>query len=285
MSLIEPFLADIEDASRWLLATFFSISGFPWEPADFDERGNIREETPKATRAGRFPGQKWQSCRDLANARCSPKPQNYGSVRPAPRRSRPRVRAWPAGGAGGASGVPWTMPVKPLRPACAILRSTRSSAAAQDPIAAGLAADFLAGQAQRALLVAVIDVPHPGDHGLAADHLRREIGAHAIGGRAFARHDREVAQLGFAVEHADHALEHGRRRAVDRFEGHGRSVAGHANEAPGAPPLAQPPSAPAAASNSDTQPARSSARLLRSRTKVDASLIVNPGVIAKTAIV
>src|ERR1700759_3032535 len=29
ISLIEPFLADIEDVSRWLLATFFSISGFP----------------------------------------------------------------------------------------------------------------------------------------------------------------------------------------------------------------------------------------------------------------
>src|SRR5690348_14439319 len=28
ISLIEPFLADIEDASRWLLATFFSIAGF-----------------------------------------------------------------------------------------------------------------------------------------------------------------------------------------------------------------------------------------------------------------
>src|ERR1700742_1799721 len=54
-----------------------------------------------------------------------------------------------------------------------------------------------------------------------------------------------------------------------------------ANDAPGAPPLAQPPSAPAVANNRATQPARSSARRLRNGTKVDASLIVNAALTPK----
>ena len=113
-------------------------------------------------------------------------------------------------------------------------------------VAPGLAGRLLAGQPQRALLVAVIDVPDPGDHGFAAHDLRREIAAHAIGGAAFARDDREVAQLGFAVEHAHHAVEHLRRRAVDRFERHVWPFPpAIANEPLAAPPLAQPPSAQA----------------------------------------
>src|SRR5690242_16657375 len=39
ISLMEPFLADIEDASRWLLETLFSISGFSLGPAN----GRARE--------------------------------------------------------------------------------------------------------------------------------------------------------------------------------------------------------------------------------------------------
>src|SRR5260370_1116191 len=88
-------------------------------------------------------------------------------------------------------------------------------------VASGLAGGFLAGQPQRALLVIVINVPDPGDHGFAANDLRRKIAAYAVRCPAFARHDREIPQLRLAVEHADHAVEHRRRRAVDRFEGDG----------------------------------------------------------------
>src|SRR5580693_6766240 len=70
-SLIEPFLADIEASPRVLLATTFSISGFPAEPALFDEGGNIRESERLATRPPGFPGQNGCDCRDLPNARCN----------------------------------------------------------------------------------------------------------------------------------------------------------------------------------------------------------------------
>src|ERR1700759_1082025 len=51
ISLIEPFLADIEDASRWLLATFFSISGFPatgWFRRAREYQGGDAEGNPQA---------------------------------------------------------------------------------------------------------------------------------------------------------------------------------------------------------------------------------------------
>src|ERR1700685_4144707 len=51
-------------------------------------------------------------------------------------------------------------------------------------VAAGLAGGFLAGQAQRALLVAIIDVPDPGDHGAAAVDLGGEIASYTVGGGA-----------------------------------------------------------------------------------------------------
>src|SRR5689334_21075818 len=40
ISLMEPFLADIDASPRALLDTTFSISRNPWEPARFDVRGN-----------------------------------------------------------------------------------------------------------------------------------------------------------------------------------------------------------------------------------------------------
>jgi len=83
---------------------------------------------------------------------------------------------------------------------------------------------------QRALLVAVIDVPDPCDRGAAADDLGRKITPHPVGGRGFAGDDRKVAELRFAVEHIDHAVEHLRRGAVDRFKGDGcaaGAAAGH----------------------------------------------------------
>src|SRR5213592_1242609 len=88
-----------------------------------------------------------------------------------------------------------------------------------------LSGEEAAGKPQCTLLVVVVDVPDPGDHGLAAHHLRRQIAAHAIGSPALAGDDRQVAQLRFAVEHADHPVEHLWRRAVDRFERHGRTAA------------------------------------------------------------
>jgi hypothetical protein len=56
-------------------------------------------------------------------------------------------------------------------------------------VASGLAGRFLAGQAQRALLVAVIDVPDPRDGGAAAADLGGELASHPIGSLRFARHD------------------------------------------------------------------------------------------------
>src|SRR5205823_6223622 len=47
-------------------------------------------------------------------------------------------------------------------------------------VASGLAGRFFAGKPQCTLLVVVVDVPDPGDHGLAAHHLRRQIAAHAV---------------------------------------------------------------------------------------------------------
>ena len=81
---------------------------------------------------------------------------------------------------------------------------------------------------ERPLLVAVINVPDPCDHGAAVADFGGQITAHPVRGRTFARHDRKAAQLRLAVQHVDHSLEHLRRRAVDRFKGDGRAViAGH----------------------------------------------------------
>src|SRR5437764_7676858 len=75
-------------------------------------------------------------------------------------------------------------------------------------IAADLASVLLTAEPNRSLLVAVIDVPYPRDHGAATIDLGREIASHPVSCRAFARCDRETTKLGFAVEHAHHAVEH-----------------------------------------------------------------------------
>src|SRR6185437_4664734 len=87
-------------------------------------------------------------------------------------------------------------------------------------IAPGPAGRLLAAEAQRALLVAVVDVPDPCDGGAAAADLGGEIASHAVRSGAFAGYHRQVPQLGFTVEHAHHAVEHLGRRTVDRFERH-----------------------------------------------------------------
>ena len=73
-------------------------------------------------------------------------------------------------------------------------------------LAFSLAGRFLATEAQRALLVAVIDVPDPSDRGAAAADLGGKIASHPVRGRAFARYDRQVAKFRFAVEHIHHAV-------------------------------------------------------------------------------
>src|SRR5207237_4249775 len=113
----------------------FSISRNPREPALFGERGDIRRVARLATRRRRFPGQK---SADTGLYRADYWALKLSAVTPAapwagavsstlatagPRRS--------GAGAGAASGVPLIMPDRPLRPACAILRNTRWSAAAQ----------------------------------------------------------------------------------------------------------------------------------------------------------
>src|ERR1051325_7868749 len=59
ISLMEPFLADIDASPHALLDTTFSISYAPSSPAGFDGRGDIRDKRSLATRLLRFPGQKW----------------------------------------------------------------------------------------------------------------------------------------------------------------------------------------------------------------------------------
>src|ERR1700759_3333582 len=212
ISLIEPFLADIEDASRWLLVTLFSIAGFSLQ------NGFRRARTYQAGCAAGNPDKaiSWAKMPVAAGIWLM-----VGVAERRETRGSRRIGAGDRGAARAGGGRSRRRTVDHAGQAAeACLRDlAQHEVVGRAPgIAAGLAADLLAREAQRALLVAVIDVPHPGDHGLAADHLRRKIGTHAIGGRAFARHDREIAQPGLAVEHAHHAVEHGRWRTVDRFE-------------------------------------------------------------------
>ncbi len=83
---------------------------------------------------------------------------------------------------------------------------------------------LLAGNAQRAAVVAVEHVPDPGDRGLPLRHLGGEITAHAIGRRAFARHHRQAACLRLVVERLHQLMELAGRQAVDGFEGNGSAA-------------------------------------------------------------
>src|SRR5436190_9268591 len=97
ISLIEPFLADIEASPRALLDTTFSISD-TCKPAGFDGRGDIRQVARLATHGGGFPCQKcprYGTLRGCVNGWYSPaRPcrTHPRRVRPAPR-SRPRSHA------------------------------------------------------------------------------------------------------------------------------------------------------------------------------------------------
>src|SRR5262249_34332052 len=58
ISLMEPFLADMDASCLALLDTTFSISLLTPSPAGFVGRGDIRDKRSLATRLPRFPGQK-----------------------------------------------------------------------------------------------------------------------------------------------------------------------------------------------------------------------------------
>src|ERR1700760_198538 len=79
ISLIEPFLADIEDASRWLLATFFSISGFPCNRLFWTSEGISGTRRQRQPGLRDFLGKNGSRGGDLANGRGSQTAQNYGS--------------------------------------------------------------------------------------------------------------------------------------------------------------------------------------------------------------
>ena len=102
-------------------------------------------------------------------------------------------------------------------------RSTCSSAAAQASRPAAGRGGFFAGDAQRPALVGVVDVPDPGERGLAALDQRRDIAAHPVGRGADARHHGDLPRAGLVVEVGNQLAEHVGRRAVDRFERDGRA--------------------------------------------------------------
>src|SRR4051794_8550050 len=234
-SLMEPFLADMDASSRALLDTMFNIKQYPLE---------ARLRRARKYQAGG----------------CNGNPGRY--VFPAKSRVRPTV--WPEIGPVVSRGL--SLGIAQRRGRHLRRRSVRDHARHGRPAQAGSRARrlrravdhvgksaesglgnlpqhevvgsgpripaafgrcrFLAGKTQRPLLVGVVDVPDPGDHGLAAHDLGGEVAAHAIGSRPLAGNHRQAAQLGFGVEHADHAVEHLRRWAVDRFERDCRPGAG-----------------------------------------------------------
>ena len=91
------------------------------------------------------------------------------------------------------------------------------------PVSGG-AGGLLAGDAQGAALVGVVDVPHPGDGRALALRLGGDVAAHAVLRRPFARHDGELARVGLLRQVLDQSVENAFGRAVDRFEGDGRPL-------------------------------------------------------------
>src|SRR5579863_292344 len=230
-SLIEPFLADIEASPRVLLDTTFSISQFPRNKRSY--RVSISEVIsrgwPRWQPVGTvFPGKMaisaaiWLMAGVAERADAPFSRSRRGLIGARDRRS--------AFGRRGRRGrIRRSRPVdEAAQPAQSGLRDfPQNQVVGGGPgVAPGLARGLLAGKAQRALLVLVIDVPDPGDDGAAAVHLGCEITAHPVRSGALAGHDREAAKFGFAVEHADHPLEHLRRRPVDGFECNGGAARG-----------------------------------------------------------
>src|SRR5215470_19665700 len=65
ISLMEPFLADMDASCLALLDTTFSISRYPRVRRVFDGRGDIRDKVSLATRLPRFPGKNGRKMPDL----------------------------------------------------------------------------------------------------------------------------------------------------------------------------------------------------------------------------
>src|SRR3954454_22861495 len=213
ISLMEPFLADIDASPRALLDTTFSISRNPRETGAFrwarryQARGAAGNPLPPFSRPkmGRY------GTLSTALVGAEAKRSDRGAAADRGRSGRRIRRSIDHAGEAGEAGLR-NLPQDEVVGCC-------------PGVASGLAGRFFAGKPQCALLVVVVDVPDPGDRGLAAHHLRREIAAHAVGSSALAGDDRQVAHLRFAVEHVNHPVEYLRRRAVDRFERHGRTAA------------------------------------------------------------
>src|SRR5882724_10021271 len=225
-SLMEPFLADIEASPRALLATTFSISGYPWNRL-FSQARRYQGECAAGNPSPRFSRAKmavtaaiWLMIGVAERGQTRPGWGEFSGI-------RNRGPAFVRRGRGRGSVLLRRAVDHVGEAAQACLRdlAQHEIIGGGPGIAAGFAGGLFAGEAQRALLVAVIDVPHPGDHGLATHDLRGEIGAHAVAGRALARDDGKAAQLALAVEHADQPVEHLRRRTIDLFEGDRRAVA------------------------------------------------------------
>src|SRR5436190_2510778 len=173
-SLIEPFLADIDASCLALLDTTFSISRYP----------RVRRVSmARRYQAGACAGNPLPRFSRSKMPRKSP---GLGLLRVVGEGADTRLHAGDRGAApavGRGRGRHVGRAIDHARqPAEAGLRdlAQHQVVGGRPGVTPGFAGGLFAGQAQRALLAAVIDVPHPGDHGAAAHHLRRQIAAHGI---------------------------------------------------------------------------------------------------------
>src|SRR6266446_4875964 len=238
-SLIEPFLADIDASPRALLETMFSISVYPRNRRVSTSEVISRRGLGWQPVASGFPAQNQYFRTILLMAALLMAPVRQRTDAEFTRNGCKPVRACHRGAAparcGGRRHVRRRSIDHGAKPAQSGLRDLpQHQVVGGGPgVASGLAGRFLAAEPQGTLLVAVVDIPDPCDHGAAAADLGGEIASHAVRGRAFAGNDREVAKLRFAVQHVHHPVEHVRRRTIDRFEGDGGAAAGHRERAAG----------------------------------------------------
>src|SRR6185312_13542641 len=179
-----PFFADIEASPRGLVETTFSISGFTLEPAAFNRRGNIREITPLATRRSRFPGKnalsetKWLTVGGAERAHAIGACRTRRGRRAGHDRLSPVWRWCGRRGWRGRRRRRGSIDHAGKAAEARLCDLPQHEVVGSAPgVAPALARVLLAGETQRALLVLVIDVPYPGDHGVAVDDLRRKIAA------------------------------------------------------------------------------------------------------------
>src|SRR5258708_5771404 len=193
-SLMEPFLADIDASPRALLETMFSISVYPRNRRVSTSEVISRRWPRWQPVATAFPAQN-QYFRTILLMAAVAKRADAELTRGGrgPFRACDR-RAAPARGEDRSIRRPIDHGAEAAQPG---LRDfpQHQIVGGRPGVASGLAGRFLAAEAQRTLLVAVVDVPDPCDHGAAAADLGGEIASHAVRGRAFAGDDRQVAKL------------------------------------------------------------------------------------------